>query len=285
MGCLGNISMKIDVVFIAHNRLDYTKRALASVLAEENDDFRVTIWDNGSSDGTAEYLRTQANHKRVKEAVFCRSNLGQVRAVNEIWGKSKADLVGKLDNDCILPQGWSTAFSKVHEEVDILGAMACWPFFADDFDYQRAKGKIQRFGTHQLLRHPWTCGTGFLIKRQIFTEIGQVEGSGMTGFFLTAALRGYVNGFYYPLFYQEHMDDPKSTHCQIKTDDGFQNALKVTAGLQSGRFKDLSAVWRYRETIIKNLLEETYEPKNYVGWRSRIRQGKRWLRSFAHRPC
>lgn len=51
--------MTIDLVFITYNRLEYTKLALVSVLADPNEEFRLTIWDNGSTDGTVEYLKNE----------------------------------------------------------------------------------------------------------------------------------------------------------------------------------------------------------------------------------
>jgi len=49
--------MTIDLVFITYNRLDYTKLALASVLADPTEEFSLTIWDNASTDGTVEYIK------------------------------------------------------------------------------------------------------------------------------------------------------------------------------------------------------------------------------------
>ena len=49
--------MTIDLVFISYNRLDYTKLALASVLADPTEEFSLTIWDNASIYGMAEYLK------------------------------------------------------------------------------------------------------------------------------------------------------------------------------------------------------------------------------------
>ena len=46
--------MKIDLLFIAYNRLQYTKKSLSSILADPSEEFSLTIWDNASSDGTAE---------------------------------------------------------------------------------------------------------------------------------------------------------------------------------------------------------------------------------------
>lgn len=45
----------VSVVMLVRNRLEYTRRALAS-LARASGDFEVVVVDNGSDDGTAEYL-------------------------------------------------------------------------------------------------------------------------------------------------------------------------------------------------------------------------------------
>ena len=45
----------VSVVMLVRNRLEYTRRALAS-LARASGDFEIVVVDNGSDDGTAEYL-------------------------------------------------------------------------------------------------------------------------------------------------------------------------------------------------------------------------------------
>src|SRR5437016_12509687 len=103
--------MKIDLIFLTHNRLEYTKLALESVLADPNEDFVLTLWDNASTDGTSEYLKT-VKDPRIKEIIFSRENVPQTTAVRHVWESSKADLVGKLDNDCLIPRGWLRTLSK-----------------------------------------------------------------------------------------------------------------------------------------------------------------------------
>src|ERR1035438_7758221 len=272
--------MKIALIFLTHNRLEYTKLALQSVLANPNDDFALTIWDNASTDGTAEYLKT-IKDPRIKEIIFSRENVAQTTAVRQVWQASKADLVGKLDNDCLLPRGWLITLARAHQDISNLGNISIWSFFPDDFDYHRAKHKIQQLGTHQIPRHPWTCGTGFLIKRRTFEEMQPLEGGGMTGFFIRVAAKGCINGFYCPLLFQDHMDDPKSSHCRIKTEEGYREAAKVTAVLQSGRFSDLEGYMKYRQAIIDTILDGTLDPRAYVGWRDRLRRGTKWALRIA----
>jgi len=210
--------MTIDLVFITYNRLEYTKLALASVLAEPTEEFSLTIWDNASTDGTVEYLKNEVNDPRIADIVFSKENVGQTDAVNQVWSKSKADLLGKLDNDCLVTAGWTRTLAKAHEDIPNLGVIACWHFFPEDFDYNQAQHKIQQFGQHRILRHPWTCGTGFLLKRDTFRKFGSIQAKATTQYWLKIALSGYVNGFYYPLIYQEHMDDPRSPNTLLNSD-------------------------------------------------------------------
>ena len=197
--------MTVDLIFITYNRLQYTKLALTSVLADPEEQFNLTIWDNGSADGTVDYLKSEVNDRRIVEIISSPENVGQIAATNEVWGRSKADLVGKLDNDCLVTPGWTRTLAEAHRDIDNLGVVACWHYFPDDFDYERAKHKIQDFGRHRILRHPWTCGTGLLIKRETFQRLGPIDGEATSGYWLKMAMAGHVNGFYYPLIFQEKL--------------------------------------------------------------------------------
>ncbi|MEM7233698.1 MAG: glycosyltransferase [Planctomycetota bacterium] len=263
--------MEIDLILVTYNRLDFTKRTLSSILADPTEEFRLTIWDNNSEDGTAEFLKNEVDDPRIADIVLSKENKGQAPATNEIWSKSKADLIGKLDNDCILTPGWTRTIAAAHRDVEELGAVACWHFFEDDFDEQRAAHKIQQFGTHRIFRHPWICGTGFLMKRSTYERAGHVESKAFTQYWIKLAQMGYVNGFYYPLIYQEHMDDPKSEYCEIVDDESFEKAKSITVGLSSGRYSSVEGRLKSRNKMVDNLLDDPFEVSYYTGWRRKVR--------------
>lgn len=265
--------MTIDLVFITYNRLHYTKLALASVLADPTEEFSLTIWDNASTDGTIEYLKNEVNDRRIADIIFSKENIGQTAVVNTIWGNSNSDLLGKLDNDCLLTPGWTRTLAQAHEDIPNLGVVACWHFFPEDFDYERAKHKIQQFGKHQIFRHPWTCGSGLLIKRSTFKKLGQIQNKATTQYWLQMALKGYINGFYYPLIYQEHMDGWKSRYSRLNFMP-FDQAFKYNPAYQTGRIKDFEQYHRTYKEILENLFTGPYEPEYYVGWRAKLRQVK-----------
>jgi hypothetical protein len=268
--------MKIDLIFLTHNRLDYTKLSLASILADPAEDFSLTIWDNASTDGTVEYLKNEVSDSRIKEIVFSRNNVGQNVAANTVWGKSTADLLGKLDNDCIVTPGWTRTLAQAHQDIPELGVVACWHFFQEDFDFERARHKIQTFGRHRILRHPWTCGTGLLFKRELFRRFGPLSGEGTTPFWMSMAKVGCVNGFYYPLIYQEHMDDPRSRHNRSHS-MSFEDAYKDSHGWKTGALRDFQSYRSLHEKILDNLLSGSYDPKHYARplWKRAVNRLKR----------
>jgi hypothetical protein len=284
--------MKIDLLFITYNRLAYTKIALASVLADPAEQFSLTIWDNGSTDGTAEYLRTEVSDPRIADMVLSRENIGQITPINTIWGRSNADLLGKLDNDCILTAGWTRTLARAHDDIDRLGVVACWHYPLDDFDEEAARrtGKIQIFAGHQILRHPWTCGTGLLLKRDTYRQLGPLQGHATTRYWMSLALAGYINGFYYPLIPQEHMDDPKSSHCLLTDDESLRKYRSTSCVLRDHNIATMQERWDHRRAVLENLNSGPWDIRHYVGWRGKLRRGEARLRRMlavteTHRTC
>lgn len=267
----------IHLVFITYNRLHYTQLALGSILRDTGEAFKLTIWDNASTDGTGDFLRGLSD-PRIDDIVLSKENVGQIPAVNEIWSRSDCELLGKLDNDCMVTPGWTRTLAAAHEDIPELGVVACWHYFPDDFDEARAAHKIQRFGRHQIFRHPWTCGTGLLIKRDHYRRFGPIRDKATTQYWLEMARAGCVNGFYYPLVYQEHMDDPKSEHSQLKDEASYQAAKAVTFNINRHGQTTLDDRWRWRQEVLDNLLDDPWDPRYYSGLRRKLRSLRNRLR-------
>ena len=96
--------MKIDLIYIAYNRLPYTKITLPSLLTDPAEDFSLTIWDNGSTDGTREFI-SSVNDPRISRKVFARENVRLHGAVNDLVSKSSADLIGMIFDDILVTPG------------------------------------------------------------------------------------------------------------------------------------------------------------------------------------
>jgi GT2 family glycosyltransferase len=172
--------MKIDLIFITYNRLAYTKLALPALLGDSTEEFSLIIWDNASTDGTKDFL-SSVNDPRIVKKVFNKENLGLRGAVNYLLSKSSADLVGIVPNDLLVTPGWTRPLAQAHADVPEFGLLGCWHLGKEFFDESRARHKIQRYGHHQILRHPWTGGAGGLVKLKAVRECGLLESDGPEG--------------------------------------------------------------------------------------------------------
>jgi hypothetical protein len=102
-------SVKLHTVFITHNRLELTKRAIASYLETVKMPFTFCVVDNASTDGTREWLLEQPfmfhllNENRYP-GVAC--NIG--------WeGSVGATHLHRADNDHIFLPGWCEEVDRV----------------------------------------------------------------------------------------------------------------------------------------------------------------------------
>src|SRR5688572_8565139 len=185
--------MRTCLVLVTHNRVQYTQKCVEHVLADNKSNFELHIWDNASTDDTPRYL-SSIRDRRLKSVVLSEKNVGQTTAMNRVWAQTDAELVSKLDNDCLVSPGWLCTLAAAHRDVKELGAVACWHYELADFNDRVAQSKtIELAGGHQIFQHPWVCGSGFVIKRETYLKMGPwPEGSpdiSTTGYFLQMALR------------------------------------------------------------------------------------------------
>jgi len=269
--------MNIAIVVVTHNRLDYTKKTIKRLLEDPTEEFDLYLWDNASTDETPEYLQDAIKDLRIVETILSKENVGPLGAMNYAWSKTKAELVGKVDNDCLVTPGWTRILAKAHEDIERLGAVACWHYPLDEFDEDtvRKAGKIQSFNDHQIIRHPWVCGSGFLMKRKTYEEYGPWKDGcdvGTTNYFLNMALGGEINGWYYPLVLQEHMDDPKSPHCILTDDESIRKMRNITFVLREHNINNIRDRWERRKIVLENLNRGPWQAESYIGWRAKFRR-------------
>jgi glycosyltransferase involved in cell wall biosynthesis len=266
--------MKIDMLFITYNRLPYAQISLPALLSDPTEEFSLTIWDNGSTDGTREFLE-KTEDPRIVRKVFSDDNVRLHGAINEVVRQSSADLLGVVLDDLRVTPGWIRPIAEAHAEVPELGMVGCWHFAPETFDYERAKHKIQTFGRHQVLRHPWG-GVPYIIKLKTLREFGPLESSRTTYYWIGMALKGYVNGHYVPPLTAEHMDYPWSENFAYK--DRFDEWLKVSSGARAHGIRTLEDAKAWHRVVLSNVMDDPWEARHYVGYRAKLRRGKEKLR-------
>lgn len=95
---------RVSIVVVSMDACDQTQRCLEALRAQRPDhvDQQILFVDNGSTDGSVEYLRTQSDVELIANA----SNLGAPRARNQAISRCTGDVVVFLDNDVLVTPGW-----------------------------------------------------------------------------------------------------------------------------------------------------------------------------------
>jgi len=271
-----------DILMITYNRPEYTRLSLARLLDTCDESARVWIWQNGSDSETMKVVDEFRSHPRVHRYHHSEENKKLRDPTNWLLSESDGDYVSKVDDDCLVPENWLEVLRKAHEDEPMFGAIGCWRFMPDDFRPELAERKIKEFrGGHKLLAHPWVEGSGFLMKRACVQKVGQIrpKESGVTGYLTRVAQAGWINGWYYPFLWQEHMDDPRAPHTLIRTDDDLKRYLPLSA--QNFGAHSVEAWDAQLRRSAERLQRLPSNPRYYGKWRAALRRRvQRYIPSF-----
>lgn len=103
---------RISILVVHHNRLDYLKGTIESIMANTIEPYELLIWDNASTEPeTKEYLETLAQCKENYCKVFYSDkNIGVWQASNRLIAEAnEPEELGfvKMDNDVVIKtRGW-----------------------------------------------------------------------------------------------------------------------------------------------------------------------------------
>lgn len=115
----------INICITACNRLEMTKRTIRSVRARTRTPHLLTVVDNGSTDGTREFLQELKASGEIDTLVLFRRNMGVACAANMAFDTADTPLYMKLDNDMeIVRDDWLdpvVALWRENSEVSIIG--------------------------------------------------------------------------------------------------------------------------------------------------------------------
>lgn len=223
--------MVIDVLMITHQRSHYTRLALERLLQTCDDHMRVWVWHNGDDLQTLDVVRQLSGHSRFYKFYHSEENRKLTAPTNWMWSQGEGEYVAKVDDDCLVPLGWGQTFREAHQANANLGAICCWGFPDEDYDPKASKSKVRAFrGGHRMLQHPWIQGSGYVMKRRCLLDEGLLkEGESFPAYVRRLSWRGWINGWYFPFLYQEHMDDPRAENTLLKCDKDLELHMPLTA--------------------------------------------------------
>jgi GT2 family glycosyltransferase/tetratricopeptide (TPR) repeat protein/2-polyprenyl-3-methyl-5-hydroxy-6-metoxy-1,4-benzoquinol methylase len=112
-----------SLVIVTRNGLDDTRRCVESIQARTPERHELIFVDNGSSDGTVEYLRTIPGAKLIENP----QNLGFPKAANQGIAAATGEQILLLNNDTVVTSGWLTELLAIlHRDphIGLVGPMS-----------------------------------------------------------------------------------------------------------------------------------------------------------------
>ena len=182
----------VSIVILTCNQLKYTRKCLASILEHTGPSFEIIVVDNGSVDGTPEFLDSQFEEKfpadRLK-VIKNKENKGFAAGNNQGIAAARGEYILLMNNDIVVTPGWLDrliACAERNPRAGIVGPMSNYvsgPQLVKFVDYntQTLEG-LERFSAkvaeqcdvreQHLLRVVGFC---MLIKRAVIDKIGGMD--------------------------------------------------------------------------------------------------------------
>lgn len=190
--------MTTSIMMVTYNRLELTKRMLTSLFENTDGSYRLIIVDNGSTDGTIEYLQNlKQNNEIVSELQLNPVNQGIAHGRNQcllLANKYNDEWLSTVDNDVEFHKGW------LSEALDIISAN---PNFAIGLNMEGRAYPLQtRNGKTFQVKPEGNLGTACTVfNRKLHDKIGfftteyGLYGEEDADFFFRARLVGYQMGY------------------------------------------------------------------------------------------
>ncbi len=106
-----------SIILVTHNQWNYTRQCLESVRFRTDEPYELILVDNGSTDGTAEFLRSQPDVRLISNP----DNRGFPAAVNQGLAIARGRQIVLLNNDTIVTTGWLRRLLKALESDPSIG--------------------------------------------------------------------------------------------------------------------------------------------------------------------
>lgn len=163
---------KISVVLTSYNRLDFLKRAVASVLAQEYPNIEIVITDDCSPDGSWEWIKGQTASPNII-GVQQSKNFGfPTRPRNDGVFLSSGEVISFLDEDNEFFPGRMTSMMAGFRQG--VGAVYCHSQGVKDGQFVRVPWVVQptQFDLNLLTARNYIDLSEVIVRREVLEKIG-----------------------------------------------------------------------------------------------------------------
>jgi GT2 family glycosyltransferase len=180
-------SPRVSIVVVTHNNLVFTKLCVLGVLAHANPaDYELIVVDNGSTDGTPQWLAELASINPHVCPIINPTNRGFAPANNQGLAAARgADVLVLLNNDTIVAEGWLDGLRRHLDDKNVGCVCACTNRIGNEAEVEcsyRTLGEMLAFARRRAQEHageifdlpmaPMFC---FAMRRESFEKLGPID--------------------------------------------------------------------------------------------------------------
>jgi GT2 family glycosyltransferase len=268
---LGRRLHDASVAVVAPDGLAFTRLAVESVLLNADDaDLEVVVVDNGTTDGTREYLAALAERDSRVLVVRNDENSGFAPAVNQALDTANGNVLVVLNNDTIVPPGWlpRLAAHLDRPEIGLIGPTTnrCGNEAEVDAPY-RTYGEMVQLSARRAVEHAgvaFDIGVATLFcaatRRDVFERVGFLDEQFEVGLFEDDDYSERVRAAGYRV---------------VCAEDSFVHHFGEAS------FGELVPTGRYGELFRAN--KARFEEKWGLTWQPHLRRPNAWYRDLVER--
>lgn len=179
--------LKVSIVILTFNQLEMTRQCLESLEKHTAPGHEVIVVDNGSTDGTPQYLNELCRRKSNMQYIYNDTNLGFSKANNQGIKVATGDYILLLNNDVLLTPGWlerMVACAQGDPSVGVVGPCTNNAVGQQviDTDIEFEDNAIQKFACARLMQKAgnWfethrIIGFCLLAKREVIDSVGMLD--------------------------------------------------------------------------------------------------------------
>ncbi len=169
---------KLTITLPVHNGMPFVRDAVESVLRQTYSDFSFLVIDDGSTDGTTEYLRS-LNDPRVR--LIARENRGLGTTLNQLFSESETEYVARMDSDDVCaPDRIKTviAFLEDNRDVVMVGCDQAFLVGSKTMNAAPRPTDHQSIRRQLLIKRPGILHPTIVVRRDAWERVGGYRLSG-----------------------------------------------------------------------------------------------------------
>jgi len=142
------MSKEIDVCVVTYNRLSYLQKCVWSIIASTRRPYRIHVIDDGSTDGSREWLQYMKESGKIFNYIFNEENLGSAGSLNKVIDSTETQYITVTFDDMYFHRGWDeTVFGILRDYKDSgLISFYNYPFTKFDTKIDDRVWKVVRTG-------------------------------------------------------------------------------------------------------------------------------------------